>query len=134
VSTNIGHETDVERSGRGGTFLERFANRVGNSARASTIFAEPVERNGVTVILVAKARWGMGGGADTSGGRGESPAGEGTGGGAAMSVTPVGYVELKDGKARFRPIYDPGMLLQLIIALGFVTMLVLRGVRKLVRS
>ena len=134
MSTNIGHETDVERSGRGGTFLERFANRVGNSARASTIFAEPVERNGVTVIPVAKARWGVGGGADTGGGTGENPAGGGTGGDAGVSVTPVGYIELKDGKARFRPIYDPGMLLQLIIALGFVTMLVLRGVRKLVRS
>jgi len=132
MSTNIGHETDVERSGRSGTFLERFANRVGNSARASTIFAEPVERNGVTVILVAKARWGVGGGAGS--GRGEKPAGEDMGGGAGVSVTPVGYVELKDGKARFRPIYDPGLLLQLIIGLGFVAMLVLRGVRKLVRS
>ncbi|MFL5700606.1 MAG: spore germination protein GerW family protein [Ktedonobacteraceae bacterium] len=132
MNTNIGHEADVERSGRGGTFLERFANRVGNSARASTIFAEPVERNGVTVILVAKARWGVGGGAGS--GRGEKPAGEDMGGGAGVSVTPVGYVELKDGKARFRPIYDPGLLLQLIIGLGFVAMLVLRGVRKLVRS
>lgn len=132
MSTNIGHETDVERSGRGGTFLERFANRVGNSARASTIFAEPVERDGVTVILVAKARWGAGGGANSS--TDENPAGEGMGGGAGVSVTPVGYVELKDGKARFRPIFDPGLLLQLIIGLGFVAVLVLRGVRKLVGS
>src|SRR2546430_14517080 len=110
MNTNIGHETDVERSGRGGTFLERFANRVGNSARASTIFAEPVERNGVTVILVAKARWGVGGGAGS--GRGEKPAGGDMGGGGGGSVTPVGFVGMEDGEARVRPIFYPGLLVE----------------------
>ncbi len=134
MSTNIGQETELDRSSASGTFLERLANRVGFNAKASVVFADPVERDGVTVIPVAKARWGFGGGAGSGRDADESRAGEGSGGGGGVMVSPVGYIELKDGNARFRPIYDSGTMLQLFIGAGIVTMLVLRGVRKLVRS
>jgi uncharacterized spore protein YtfJ len=44
-------------------FIEGMAEKLGAVARAATIFGEPVERDGITVIPVAKARWGFGGGA-----------------------------------------------------------------------
>ena len=40
-----------------------MAEKLGAVAKAATVFGEPVERDGVTVIPVAKARWGFGGGA-----------------------------------------------------------------------
>src|SRR4051794_41682436 len=80
-------------------FTERLAERVGAAARASAVFGDAVEHEGVTVIPVARAKWGFGGG---SGGRGEE---EGAGGGGGTSVSPVGYIELRAGEARFRRIH-----------------------------
>ena len=42
--------------------VERLADKLGSSAHSTAVFGEPVERDGVTVIPVAKARWGFGGG------------------------------------------------------------------------
>ena len=47
------------------TLVERIAERVGVTVKTSTVFGEPVERDGLTVIPVAKARWGFGGGGGT---------------------------------------------------------------------
>lgn len=82
--------------------LEQLAERLGAQARAATIYGEPIDRGGVTVIPVARAMWGFGGGA---GHDNEQQAGAGGGGGA--SVSPVGYIEIKDGVTSFRPIFKP---------------------------
>ena len=77
---------------------ERIAERLGASVRAAKVFGDPIERGGVTVVPVARARWGFGGG----GGRGgtDQPGGAGGGGGATMS--PIGYIEIRDdGTTRF---------------------------------
>lgn len=132
MSTNINHEAEVHQMPRAGTFLERFTDRIGRNVLASTVFGEPVERDGITVIPVAKTHWGFGGGA--GGNPNDASAGDAVGGGGAAAVTPIGYIEIKDGQARFRPIYDPDMLVRLTIGAGIVAMLVLRGVRRLVRS
>src|SRR5712691_4977917 len=94
-------ESDLLPESRADTFLERLAETLGMHAQASAIFGEPVERDGVTVIPVAKARWGLGGGG------GHKAEGEGSGGGGGVIVSPVGYIELKDGESRFRPVQDP---------------------------
>jgi uncharacterized spore protein YtfJ len=88
----------ASRVATGAGFTERLAEKVGATARASAVFGDAVEREGVTVIPVARAKWGFGGG---SGGRqGE----EGSGGGGGISVSPIGYIELRAGEARFRRI------------------------------
>ena len=51
-----------ERSEMVTELLERIGEAVGQKAQVSTIFGEPVERAHVTVIPVAKARFGFGGG------------------------------------------------------------------------
>ncbi len=81
-------------------FTEQLAERVGATARASAVFGEPVESQGVTVIPVARAKWGFGGG---SGGRNGE---EGAGGGGGTAVSPVGYIELHAGEARFRRLHN----------------------------
>jgi uncharacterized spore protein YtfJ len=82
------------------TFIEGLAERLGAQAGATAVFGEPVEREGVTVIPVARTAWGFGGGT------GEGPEGGGQGGGGGARSTAIGYIELSDGGSRYRPILD----------------------------
>jgi uncharacterized spore protein YtfJ len=84
-----------------GEFIARLAERIGARAQASAVFGEPVERPGLTVIPVAKATWGVGGGS------GEKAGDQGLGGGGGISVAPLGYIEVRDSGAEFKPIRDP---------------------------
>jgi uncharacterized spore protein YtfJ len=114
------------------TFLERLAERLGGLARADTVYGAPVERDGVTVIPVAKAMLGLGGGRGSDSGEGSS------GGGGGMRLTPAGFIEVKDGGSRFRAIRDLTTLLPavaaVILAYGAFVFLVLRGVAALKRA
>jgi uncharacterized spore protein YtfJ len=83
--------------------LERIGAAVGEKAHVSTIFGEPVAREHVTVIPVAKARFGFGGGGG-AGTRGEGDEGSGGGGGGGVVVSPVGYIEVRDDRAEFKRI------------------------------
>ncbi len=97
--------------------LERIGETVGRKADVSAIFGEPVEREGVTVIPVGKARFGFGGGGGSGSREGNEGAGGGGGGGAA--VGPIGYIELHEGGAKFRRILTPTDLLALVVAASF---------------
>ena len=99
--------------------MSSLADKLGKGARAAAVFGEPVERDGVTIIPVAKARWGMGGG----GGHRRHGANEGIGGGGGVTVNPVGYIEIRGNRTRFRSIWDPAK----IIALSAIGGLVLVG-------
>jgi uncharacterized spore protein YtfJ len=83
-----------------GDLVERLAERVGASVHASAVFGEPVERGGVTVIPVAKASWGFGGGSGSEAGK------EGAGGGGGGIVSPLGYIEVRESGAEFKRIRD----------------------------
>ncbi len=131
---SIDQQTELDRSTGSGTFLERLANRVGINSKVSTVFGDPVERDGIAVIPVARVSWGFGGGAGSGGSADKSQVGEGSGGGGGTMVYPVGYIELKNGRATFYPIYDFGTILRLVIGGGIVTLLVLRSIRKLIRG
>jgi uncharacterized spore protein YtfJ len=85
---------------RSDDLVARLAKRLGGSMRASAAFGKPVERGGVTVIPVAKARWAFGGG---SGGDGQQ---QGGGGGGAGTIRPLGYIEVRESGAAFKPIRD----------------------------
>ena len=104
--------------------LERVGQTVGDNAKASTIFGEPVEREGVTVVPVAKARFGFGGGGG-SGARDEGEGGGG-GGGGGMAVSPIGFIELRDNTAEFKRISTPRDLLALVAAASIALLAVRR--------
>jgi uncharacterized spore protein YtfJ len=104
--------------------LKRIGQAVGDKAKVSTVFGDPVEREGITVIPVAKARFGFGGGGGAGGREGEEGSGGGGGGGAVVS--PVGYIELLEGTARFKRISSPADLLPLVAAAALTALAIRR--------
>jgi hypothetical protein len=95
------NEARADASGDG---LTRLAERLGANAAADAVFGTSVERDGVTVIPVARVRWGVGGG---SGGGRKAKAQDGWGGGGGVQAAPLGFIEVKDGEARYRRVHDP---------------------------
>jgi uncharacterized spore protein YtfJ len=91
--------------------LAMLAERVGGRFNAATVFGEPVERDGVTVIPVATSRFGFGGG---GGDPDEEQSGEGGGGGGTAAA--AGYIEIKGGRTRFVPIVHPTRMVALVLA------------------
>jgi uncharacterized spore protein YtfJ len=104
-----------ERSQLVNDLLERIGQSVGDRAQVSTVFGEPVERAGLTVIPVAKVRFGFGGGGGGGSGSGEEE-GSGGGGGGGGLVSPVGYIEVRDEGAEFKRISTAMDLLPLAAA------------------
>lgn len=129
-------EAQEAASGRGSEFIERLANRVGLQAGANAVFGDPVEREGVTVIPVAKVRWGFGGGSGRGIEEGSETGeiGEGSGGGGGVAASPLGFIEIRDGRAEFKRAHDPVSAVPVIIASGVAAWMCLRGLRKLVRN
>ena len=110
-----------------GSLAERLARQIGISANARSIYGDPVERDGVTVIPVAKAAYGFGGG----GGKKENE--EGSGGGGGVMLTPVGYIEIKNGETRFRPTLDPMGLVPAVLAAAPIVLLAVWNISKRLR-
>lgn len=152
---------EARRAGEGGPiegFVERIADRIGAHATVKAVFGDPIERDGITVIPVAKVRWGFGGGAGSGpvavgpgrpaadspfgeiGGdtasdepNGGGTSGSGSGGGGAVTADPVGWLEIGPDGAVFKSIVpampSPGFML----AAGASAALLLRGVARLLR-
>lgn len=98
-----------------GGFVAAVAERIGLAAGVAAVFGEPVQRDGVTVIPVARAAWGAGGG---GGGKGEDE-GHGAGGGAI--ATPHGFIEIGGGKARYRRVPRPMRLVLFMLGTVLTT-------------
>ena len=150
---------EATKAGEGGPidgFVERMAERVGGKASVRAVFGDPIERDGLTIIPVAKVRWGFGGGAGTGpiamgpgrpkegapfseGGAPENEldtpfrAGGGTGGGGGATAEPVGYLEIGPDGASFIPIMSPRPSPGFLLAAGATAALVLRGLARLIR-
>ena len=110
------------------TLLERLGQQLTTAATAQTVYGTPVERDGITVIPVAQARYGFGGGGG-SGTKAGGAAGGGMGAGAGVSLTPVGYIELREGRSRFRPIRPS--VVPLVAVSGAIAWLLLKSVPRL---
>ncbi|MFE6286476.1 spore germination protein GerW family protein [Streptomyces sp. NPDC057877] len=96
---------DLTAAHASATLLERLADKLGAHASVTAVYGEPVTRDGVTVIPVARVGYGFGGGAGRSVKGAE--AGDGGGGGGGVDVRPLGFIEIKDGTATYRPIREP---------------------------
>jgi uncharacterized spore protein YtfJ len=84
----------------------------------------------VTVIPVARVRWGFGGGS----GSGRDGTGEGSGGGGGVIASPVGYLEVKDGRAKFRAVPDLAGIARLVLVNALAASMILCGLGKLLRA
>jgi uncharacterized spore protein YtfJ len=121
---------EAEKQARlpGQDLTERLLERLGGVANAEAVFAPPVVGDGITVVPVAKVRWGAGGGG------GSDAAGEGgSGGGGGLTAAPAGYIEIKDGRAQFIRTTSLADQWPALIAGAVASWIVLRAVRALFR-
>lgn len=112
--------------------LERLAELVGARAGVHVVFGEPIRHDNLTVIPVARVRWGFGGGGGTADGPPSGPA-SGSGGGGGVAADPIGYLELGPDGAIFRPIRDPYPSALFLVASGLTVAIVLRALAPMIR-
>lgn len=126
-----GTRIDAERKTVGAErFIADLAERVGARANIRAVFGDPIERGSLTVIPVAKVRWGFGGGGGSGSNDQKQESGTGSGGGGGVQASPVGFIEISDGAATFRPIKDPASLWPIVLAGALATVMVLGSLRK----
>ena len=89
--------------------LERIGEQIKTNVGASKVFGDSYEHDGTMVIPVARVQWGFGGGD-----RGEGTGRHGGGGGGARA-TPIGFIEIRGGRAEYTAIPDPQTRLVLVI-------------------
>ncbi|MBE3000927.1 hypothetical protein IDM40_19845 [Nocardiopsis sp. HNM0947] len=94
--------------------LGRLVDGVRETARASTVFGEPVSSGGTTVIPVARVGFfgSMGGGVS----RAMMLGGDGAGGVGVTRARPSGFIVLNGEGAEFRAIRQPATRLALPLA------------------
>jgi uncharacterized spore protein YtfJ len=132
IASEARQQAEASVSGPAAEVLERLASRLGSKASVSAVFGDPVDREGITIIPVARVGFGFGGGAG-NGGRQSEITQSGGGGGGLSVAAPVGYVEIKDGNATFTPIRDPLVDVVVPLAMLVVGFAVPRMVRGLLR-
>ncbi|MGZ8563061.1 MAG: GerW family sporulation protein [Candidatus Limnocylindria bacterium] len=84
---------------------------------ARTVFAEPIERDGLLIIPAAKVRGGGGGGSDTE---------SNGGGGFGISAKPAGAYVVRDGQVTWQPAIDVNRMALGGQLVAIVALLVLR--------
>jgi uncharacterized spore protein YtfJ len=93
--------------------VAELVTTVRDAITVSRVFAEPYEKDGVTVIAAATVAGGGGGGGGHDD-RGQ----EGEGGGFGVSARPAGAYVIKDGRVRWRPAVDVNRLFATIGAVA----------------
>jgi len=102
--------------------IEKLFAKIGDSLTVKRVFGEPIERDGVTVIPVARVSGGWGGGTGQ-----DEEGSKGTGGGDGMSAKPAGVFTIRDGRVKWMPSVDPAHMMAVMV-------LVLLGVRSVIRA
>ena len=99
----------VESMSNFGDSIRSFVDDLAEHASVRSVYGDPIEADGRTIIPVARVAYGFGGGFGQGEDVGESGApggadggsGEGAGVGGGVSAKPVGIVEVGDGETRF---------------------------------
>lgn len=131
VTPEVQQQAEASVAGPAAAVLENLAEKLGSKASVSAVFGEPVTHAGVTIIPVAKVGFGFGAGAGR--GRKQAELAQASGGGGGASAAPVGYIEIKDGNAVFKPIRDPLVDVMIPLATLVAGFVAPRVVRRLLR-
>jgi uncharacterized spore protein YtfJ len=110
--------------------IEELLDKARESLDVNRVFGEPIERNGVTVIPVARISGG--------GGSGSGPATMGSGGtGYGFKAEPAGVYVIKNGNAVWRPAVNVNRIVAGALVVGVIAVIrlprVLKQLRKLFR-
>ena len=96
--------------------INAFVTTAQEAITVRRVYAEPIEKDGLTVITAARVSGGGGGG----NGYQEGGA-QGDGGGFGINAAPVGAFVIKDGTVRWVPTIDP---VRLVATVGAVVVAV----------
>lgn len=130
------------------TSTDEMVRRIGaipEAMGAATCFGSPIERNGHTLIPVARINFGygmgFGGGSggkaipDDFGASGEGGEGGGGGGGGGGSSSPVAVIDISDGDVVVKPIHDTTRIaLSSILLMGWAAFWLMLTVRTVARE
>ena len=100
--------------------VRRVIEGVRDTFTARTVYGEPIEAHGVTVIPVAATYFGFG-----AGGRGG-----GSGGGGGGVVRPIGFIEVTASGARWVPITRPWQRVAVGVVAPILALLAGRALRR----
>ena len=109
--------------------LEPLLERLHVDANIKTIYGEPIEVEGKSIIPVAKVMYGLGGGfgkaktIDREGRKEEKPAGESGGGG--IRIVPIGVIEVSRDKTNFVSLDNKKVSLLIVVLIAFLAGLIL---------
>jgi len=97
------------------TYLKEIIENIQSSKGSETVYGDPIEQDGKTIITVTKIQYGFGGGSgggdqseasESNNGTHDKAGGHGMGFGGGVRVFPVGVIELTETDTRFIPIND----------------------------
>ena len=98
--------------------LDEVIGATRDAIHVRRVYAEPYEKEGVTVIPAASVAGGGGGG------QGHGPGEEqGEGAGFGMAARPAGVYVLSEGRLRWRPAVDVNRLVSTVAAVAIVFMI-----------
>ena len=89
--------------------LERLGDSLGSTATVKSVFGEPIQQDGRTVVPIARVAYGFG-----AGGGGGDKTGkheEGGGGGGGVRAFPAGALEITSAGTRFIPFMNARSLI-----------------------
>jgi|AntRauTorckE6833_2_1112554.scaffolds.fasta_scaffold00604_22 uncharacterized spore protein YtfJ len=124
--------------------FQALSEAIQAGAGAETVYGQPLERDGRTVVPMAVVEYGLGGGGGGGGGGADGVGGgggtsgddddtEGGGLGGGLSARPAGALEVTDDGVRFVNSTDPLRSAALVLA-GVVCGLVYYGLRRRLSS
>jgi uncharacterized spore protein YtfJ len=113
----------------------KIADVVSKRAGIHLVYADPIVRDDVTVVPIARIRFGFGGGAgpassgQTEGRRLQN----GGGGGGGVVAAPAGFLVVRGSEVSYRPIRDPVRTALAVAAGALGVSFALRALRRLLR-
>ncbi|WP_436933613.1 spore germination protein GerW family protein [Halovenus marina] len=104
--------------------VQSVLEQMHHSANVKSVFGEPIEANGKTILPVAKISYGFGGGYGSEGGADmdgdESAGSDGGGMGGGLSAKPAGVVEISDDETRFIPFANRKKLVAVALVFALI--------------
>ena len=98
--------------------IDELLSEARDAITVKRVYAEPYEKDGLTVIPAARVAGGGGGGSGS-----DKNGQEGEGGGFGVGARPAGAYVIKDGNVTWRPAVDPNKVLAVVGAVVIVYLL-----------
>lgn len=106
--------------------IDELLSEAKDAITVKRVYAEPYEKDGLTVIPAARVAGGGGGGSGS-----DKNGQEGEGGGFGVGARPAGAYVIKDGNVTWRPAVDPN---KVVAVAGAVVIVYLLTRPRLVRA